>query len=144
MNIHNYIYTAAGLALFYVGLRIFAGGMKVLAVPDHLNLFLGSQMWMFVGGVLVTMLWQSSSLSTTAIVALVASSAVKLPAAVAFVLGANIATSFTAHIAAAFVSNGYPSGDAARIAVVHTAVNTAMAVVLLPFCKQIAQLVSKF
>ena len=70
---NNYVQVIAGLVVFYVGLKMFAGGMKSMAVPTHLNYWLGHPLWMFVGGIVLTMLWQSSSLSTTAIVALVAS-----------------------------------------------------------------------
>ena len=140
---NNYVQVIAGLVVFYVGLKMFASGMKSMAVPEHLEYWLGHPLWMFVGGIVLTILWQSSSLSTTAIVALVASGVVPLPAAVGFILGANIGTSATAHIAAIMVSNGYPSGDALRIAIVHTSVNCLMAVTLLPFAHHIARLVSK-
>ena len=86
----------------------------------------------------MTLLWQSSSLSTTAIIALVASGAVPLPAAVAAVLGANIGTTGTIWLAGLFVSDGLPKGDTLRIAMAHTGMNLLMAVSLLPcasYCK---------
>ena len=139
----NYVQVIAGLVVFYVGLKMFAGGMKSMAVPSHLNYWLGHPLWMFVGGIAVTILWQSSSLSTTLIVGLVASGIVPLPAAIAFTLGANIGTTFTAHLTAWFLSSGPPSGDTLRIAVVHTLVNLLMALGLLPFVHHIARLVSR-
>jgi len=99
---------------------------------------------MFFGGIIMTLLWQSSSLSTTAIIALVASGAVPLPAAIAAVLGANIGTTGTIWLAGILVSDGMPKGDTLRIAMAHTGVNLLMAVALLPFCEPIARYLSKF
>ena len=139
----NYVQVIAGLVVFYVGLKMFAGGLKSLGDIAHLAWFTGSPTYMFFGGIVMTMAWQSSSLSTTAIVALVASGAVPLHAAIACILGANLGTTFTAHLAAFLVSDGIPKGDTFRIAAVHTGVNLLMAVGLLPFAHHIARLVSK-
>ena len=65
---------------------------------------------MFVGGICMTLLWQSSSLSTTAIIGLVASGALPLPAAIGAVLGANIGTTGTIWLAGILVSDGMPVG----------------------------------
>ena len=75
--------TLIGLVVFYIGLKMFSGGMKSMGNLDHLSYFIHNPYWMFLGGICMTLLWQSSSLSTTAIIALVASGAVPLPAAVA-------------------------------------------------------------
>ena len=133
-----------GLVIFYVGLKMFSGGMKSMGNLEHLNFFLGSPIYMFIGGIAMTLLWQSSSLSTTAIIALVASGAIPLPAAIACVLGANIGTTGTIWLAGFFVSDGMPKGDTLRIAVVHTGANLLMAIALLPFCSQIAKYVERF
>jgi len=133
-----------GLVIFYVGLKMFSGGMKSMGNLDHLNFFLGNPVYMFIGGIAMTLLWQSSSLSTTAIIALVASGAIPLPAAIACVLGANIGTTGTIWLAGFFVSDGMPKGDTLRIAVVHTGANLLMAIALLPFCSQIAKYVERF
>ena len=61
---------------------MFSGGMKSMGNLDHLSYFIHNPLWMFLGGIIMTLLWQSSSLST-AIIFLVASGAVPLPAAVA-------------------------------------------------------------
>ena len=92
----------------------------------------------------MTLAWQSSSLSTTAIIALVASGALPLPAAVAAVLGANLGTTGTIWLAGILVSDGMPKGDTLRIAVVHSGANLLMAAGLLPFVHHIAKAVSKF
>ena len=111
---------------------------------DHLQFFLGNPIYMFIGGIVMTLLWQSSSLSTTAIIALVASGALLLPAAIACVLGANIGTTGTIWLAGFFVSDGMPKGDTLRIAMAHIGMNLMMAVMLLPFVSHIGKFLGKF
>ena len=120
---NNYVYTAIGLVVFYIGLKMFSGGMKSMGNIDHLQWFLGNPIYMFFGSIVMTLAWQSSSLSTTAIIALVASGVLPLPAAVAAVLGANIGTTGTIWLAGLLVSDGMPRGDTLRIAMIHTGVN---------------------
>ena len=140
---NNYVYTAIGLVVFYVGLKMFSGGMKSMGNIDHLTWFLGNPIYMFFGSIAMTLAWQSSSLSTTAIIALVASGVLPLPAAVAAVLGANIGTTGTIWLAGLLVSDGMPKGDTLRIAMIHTGVNLLMALSLLPFVNHIAKYVGK-
>lgn len=145
MDLGNPVITAlVGLVVFYIGLKMFSGGMKSMGNMDHLSYFIHNPYWMFLGGIVMTLLWQSSSLSTTAIIALVASGAVPLPAAVAAVLGANIGTTGTIWLAGVLVSDGMPKGDTLRIAMAHTGVNLLMAVSLLPFVHHIARFLSRF
>ena len=140
MDLGNPVITAlVGLIIFYVGLKTFSGGMKSMGNIEHLSWFLGNPLYMFAGGIIMTLLWQSSSLSTTAIIALVASGALPLPAAIAAVLGANIGTTGTIWLAGLFVSDGMPKGDTLRIAMAHTGVNLFMAATLLPFVSHIAR-----
>lgn len=140
---NNYVYTAIGLVVFYIGLKMFSGGMKSMGNIDHLQWFLGNPIYMFFGSIVMTLAWQSSSLSTTAIIALVASGVLPLPAAVAAVLGANIGTTGTIWLAGLLVSDGMPRGDTLRIAMIHTGVNLLMAISLLPFVNHIAKFVGK-
>ena len=133
------ITTLVGLVVFYIGLKMFSGGMKSMGNLDHLSYFIHNPLWMFLGGIIMTLLWQSSSLSTTAIIALVVSGAVPLPAAIAAVLGANVGTTGTIWLAGAFVSDGLPRGDTLRIAMAHTGMNLLMALSLLPFVHYIAR-----
>ena len=145
MELGNPVITVLiGLVIFYIGLKMFSGGMKDMGNLEHLNFFLGNPFYMFFGGIIMTLLWQSSSLSTTAIIALVASGALPLPAAVACVLGANIGTTGTIWLAGFFVSDGMPKGDTLRIAMAHTGMNLLMAVALLPFVGHIARFLGKF
>ena len=138
------IITLVGLVVFYIGLKMFAGGMKAMGNIEHLQYFMGNPYWMFFGGIVCTLLWQSSSLSTTAIVGLVASGALPLPSAIAAVLGANIGTTGTIWLAGLMVSDGIPTGTTRHIALVHTSVNALMAVTLLPFIQPIAKFISRF
>jgi len=145
MELGNPVITAlVGLVVFYIGLKMFSGGMKSMGNLDHLSFFTHNIYWMFIGGIVMTLLWQSSSLSTTAIIALVASGAIPLPAAIAAVLGANIGTTGTIWLAGILVSDGMPKGDTLRIAIAHTGVNLFMAATLLPFVGRIAQFLSRF
>ena len=138
------ITTLVGLVIFYIGLKTFSGGMKSMGNMDHLQFFLGNPIYMFFGGIIMTLLWQSSSLSTTAIIALVASGALPLPAAIACVLGANIGTTGTIWLAGFFVADGMPKGDTLRIAMAHTGMNLLMAIALLPFVGHIARVLGRF
>ena len=145
MELGNPALTAiVGLVVFYIGLKMFSGGMKAMGNIDHLQWFLGNPIYMFFGGIIMTLLWQSSSLSTTAIIGLVAGGALPLPAAIGAVLGANIGTTGTIWLAGLLVSDGMPTGITKHIAMVHTGVNLLMSVVLLPFAHNIARLVSRF
>lgn len=137
------ITTLVGLVIFYIGLKTFSGGMKSMGNMEHLNWFLGNPIYMFFGGIIMTLLWQSSSLSTTAIIALVAAGALPLPAAIACVLGANLGTTGTIWIAGLLVSDGMPKGDTLRIAMAHTGMNLLMALALLPFVGRIGQFLMK-
>jgi len=144
MDLGNPVITVlVGIVIFYIGLKMFSGGMKSMGNMEHFNYFIHNPLWMFLGGIVMTLLWQSSSLSTTAIIALVASGAVPLPAAIAAVLGANIGTTGTIWIAGLLVSDGMPKGDTLRIAMAHTGVNLVMALSMLPFVNHIARLLTR-
>ena len=141
---NSYVQAFVGLVVFYIGLKMFSGGMKSLGDIEDLQWFLGSPYWMFLGGIVMTLLWQSSSLSTTAIIGLVASGALPLPGAIGAVLGANIGTTGTIWIAGLLVSDGMPQGTTRQIALVHTGVNVLMGLGLLPFVGVITRFVVKF
>mgnify|MGYP001367013414 CR=1 FL=1 len=134
-----YFKIIVGLVIFYLGLKTFAGGVKSLGNPEYLQSFVSNPLWAFVGGIVCTILWQSSSLSTTTIVALVSTGVLPMPSAIAAVLGANIGTTGTIWLAGFFVSDGMPTGATRQIAFIHTGVNTLMAVTLLPFVQPIAR-----
>ena len=133
-----------GLILTYVGLKMFAGGMKSLGSVEQLQPFIDNPYWMFFGGLVCTLLWQSSSLTSAAIVGLVASGILPLPSAIAAVLGANIGTTGTIWLAGFFVSDGLPTGETRQIALMHTGANLLMAVALLPWVHPIARFLARF
>jgi len=144
MELGNPVITAlVGLVIFYIGLKMFSGGMKSMGNLEHLSYFTNNIVFMFFGGIVMTLLWQSSSLSTTAIIALVASGAIPLPAAIACVLGANLGTTGTIWLAGVLVSDGMPKGDTLRIAIAHTGVNLFMAATLLPWVGAIAKFLTR-
>ena len=144
MELGNPVITAlVGLVVFYIGLKMFSGGMKSMGNMEHLTFFLGNPIYMFFGGIVMTLLWQSSSLSTTAIIALVASGALPLPVAIGAVLGANIGTTGTIWLAGLLVSDGMPKGDTLRIALAHSGANLFMSIMLLPWVHHIARFLSK-
>ena len=123
---------------------MFSGGMKEMGNIGHLSYFLHNPYYMFFGAIVCTLLWQSSSLSTTAIIGLVASGALPLPSAIAAILGANLGTTGTIWLAGLAVSEGLPSGITKQVALVHTGVNALMAIALLPFIQPIARFISRF
>ena len=144
MELGNPVITVlVGLVVFYIGLKMFSGGMKSMGNLEHLNFFLGNPIYMFFGGIVMTLLWHSSSLSTTAIIALVASGALPLPAAIGAVLGANIGTTGTIWLAGLLVSDGMPKGDTLRIALAHSGANLFMSIMLLPWVHHIARFLGK-
>ena len=61
MDLGNPVITAlVGLVVFYIGLKMFSGGMKSMGNMDHLSFFIHNPYWMFLGGIVMTLLWQSS------------------------------------------------------------------------------------
>ena len=145
MEFNNPVFqTLLGLVIFYIGLKMFSGGMKSMSHLEHLEHFTHNPYWMFFGAIVCTLLWQSSSLTTTAVIGLVASGALPLPSAIAAILGANVGTTGTIWIAGILVSDGLPTGITKQVALVHTGVNTVMAIALLPFIQPISRFISKF
>jgi len=145
MEFNNPVFqTLIGLVVFYIGLKMFSGGMKSMGHLEQLEWFLGNPYWMFLGSIGCTLLWQSSSLTTTAVIGLVASGTLPLPSAIAAILGANVGTTGTIWIAGILVSDGIPTGITKQVALVHTGVNTVMAIALLPFIQPIARFISRF
>ena len=145
MEFNNPIFQALlGLVIFYIGMKMFSGGMKSMSHLENLQWFISNPYWMCLGAIVCTLLWQSSSLTTTAVIGLVASGALPLPSAIAAILGANVGTTGTIWIAGILVSDGMPVGITKQVALVHTGVNAIMAVALLPFIHPIAKFISKF
>ena len=47
------IQTLGGLVIFYIGLKLFSGGMKAMGKIEHLEAFISNPYWMFFGGLCV-------------------------------------------------------------------------------------------
>ena len=47
-----------GLVIFYIGLKMFSGGMKSMGNMEHLTWFLGNPIYMFFGGIIMTLACQ--------------------------------------------------------------------------------------
>ena len=57
MELGNPIITVlVGLVVFYIGLKMFSGGMKSMGNMEHLTFFLGNPIYMFFGGIVMTLL----------------------------------------------------------------------------------------
>jgi Na+/phosphate symporter len=55
-----------------------------------------------------------------------------------------VGTTGTIWIAGMLVSDGIPTGITKQVALVHTGVNTIMAIALLPFVQPISRFISRF
>ncbi len=131
---------AIGLALFGIGLLLFSTSLKALATPAWLIAADGP--WtMCAIALIVTLIVQSSSLTTSLLVGIAASGTLGLPAVVGGLIGANLGTTLTAWIAAIATGMG---AEARHAAMVHTLLNLGMAVVALPFAYRIAAIVGRF
>ena len=85
------------LYLFLVGVRMLEGGIKGISGGADESLFHGitNPLAALAVGILATVLVQSSSVTTSTIVALVAAGSLPMEAAVPMVMGANIGTTVT-------------------------------------------------
>ena len=117
-----------GLLLFIIGLKGMGIGLKMAANKEWLQP-IDNPYIMFLVAIGVTLLWQSSSLTTALLVSLVATGQISLAAALGGILGANIGTTGTSHLSALF-GEGY-NGVGRATAYYHTAVNFVMAIALL-------------
>ncbi len=119
---------AIGLALFFFGMKIMGRGLKVAESPEWLAPV--DNPYLMAGLALaVTMVWQSSSLTTALLVPLAATGQIGLATAIGGMLGANVGTTFTAHLAALF-GDGY-GGVGRAAAFAHTGLNLVMAAAFL-------------
>ncbi len=120
---------AVGMVIFYLGFQVIGVGLKGATNESWLIAIDRWPMLMFLASIAATLAWQSSSLTTALLVAMVASGRIGLPAAFAGILGANVGTTGTAHLAA-WISGGY-AGQALAAAKYHTIVNLTMAAIFL-------------
>ena len=139
----NTLNIIGGMVLFYIGIKMFSGGFKSLGDTAWLQWFIANPWLMFVGSIGCTLVWQSSSLTTAAVVGLVASGVCPLPAAIAAILGANVGTTGTIWIAGLLATDLRLTGDALRIALVHTGFNLTAALLSLPWVGHVARVLQR-
>ena len=123
------------LYFFLTGVELLSGGFKTLGKDFVDGLFQGVSNpigGLFVG-LLATVLVQSSSVSTSVIVGLVASSVVGIDDAVPMIMGANIGTTVTNILASlGYLRRGDDFRRAFAAATVHDFFNLLAVAVLLP------------
>ncbi|MEA2002960.1 MAG: Na/Pi symporter [Actinomycetota bacterium] len=129
------IFLIAGIALIFITLMFITRNMRVLVaarIERSLNAALAKSGTVgIVVGMLVTIAVQSSSITTSILIPLVASGILLVRNAYPITLGANIGTTVTALIAAL----GIGEIDGLTIAVTHTVFNTAGILLIYPWSK---------
>jgi len=130
------VFLALGLGLIFLALTFITRNMRMLVagqVQKAMNRFIGGGGGAFgiVVGILVTIAVQSSSITTSILVPLVAAGVLTLRSAYPITVGANIGTTVTALIASLAVL--LPAG--LTIALVHTLFNITAMVLIFPLKK---------
>ena len=95
-------YTAVGgLGIFFLGLRFLSESLQSMAgsfIQRLINVATSNRFTAVIVGIVVTMIVQSSSISTVMVVGLVNAGLMKLTQAIGVILGANIGTTVTGWI----------------------------------------------
>lgn len=124
------------LYFFLVGVKTLSGGLKMMGEGFAQSLFdLTSNPFIsLMAGMLATVLFQSSSVTTSIIVGLVAAGTISVGGAIPMIMGANIGTSVTNTL----VSLGYVNDNtnfkrAFAAATVHDFFNILSVLIILPF-----------
>lgn len=102
-SVQVFVALAAGLLLFFAGLRVMTGSLKMLAGagrPVALARWSGNRFSAFMYGVLFTSLTQSSSLTTVLVVGAVDAGLLPFRPALAMIIGANVGTTVTGQLLA--------------------------------------------
>ena len=123
------------LYVFLVGVSVLGGSFKLMGggfAKGLLNVTSNPLLGLF-SGMFATVLFQSSSVTTSIIVGLVASSALPLGGAIPMVMGANLGTSVTnTLVSLGYLKNQKHFRDAFAAATVHDIFNILTVLVLLP------------
>ena len=123
------------LYVFLVGVSVLGGSFKYLGggfAEGLLNVTSNPILGLF-SGMLATVLFQSSSVTTSIIVGLVASSALPLGGAIPMIMGANLGTSVTnSLVSLGYLKNQKHFRDAFAAATVHDLFNILTVAVMLP------------
>ena len=123
------------LYVFLVGVKVLGGSFKFLGggfAEGLLNVTSNPILGLF-SGMLATVLFQSSSVTTSIIVGLVASSSLPLGGAIPMIMGANLGTSVTnSLVSLGYLKNQKHFRDAFAAATVHDLFNILTVAVMLP------------
>ncbi len=136
---NGWVVLATGGAVLFLALRLLVRMLRAITADTseraiHTYL-LADAPRAFVLGLLVTMMVQSSSVTTSVVVPLVAAGVYSVAQIFPFVVGANVGTTLTALLAAlALASAGGPAGEAAlEVGFAHLCFNLFGAGLFLPF-----------
>ncbi len=123
------------LYLFLVGVKTLSGGLKLMGDDFARSLFdmTSHPITSFMAGMLATVLFQSSSVTTSIIVGLVGAGTISVGGAVPMIMGANLGTSVTNSIVSlAYAKDKINFKRAFAAATVHDFFNILTVAVLLP------------
>jgi phosphate:Na+ symporter len=102
VDLFTIFYTAiGGLGLFFLGLRFLSESLQSIAgsfIQRLINVATSNRFTAVIVGVIVTVIVQSSSISTVMVVGLVNAGLMKLTQAIGVILGANVGTTITGWI----------------------------------------------
>ena len=134
--IFRILLVTALLYFFLVGVKCLSGGLKMMGGDFAKTLFAMSErpFVSLMAGMLATVLFQSSSVTTSIIVGLVASGSLSIGGAVPMIMGANLGTSVTnTLVSLGYVKNNANFKKAFAAATVHDFFNILSVMILLPF-----------
>lgn len=123
------------LYLFLIGVKSLSGGMKLMGSGFANTLFemAGHPIVSLMMGMLATVLFQSSSVTTSIIVGLVSAGTLNISGAIPMIMGANLGTSVTnTIISLGYVRNKANFKKAFAAATVHDFFNILTVMILLP------------
>ncbi len=131
----NFLLFVFFLYLFFLSIELMGSAFKGFG-RDFAERFISTTSNPFVGlfiGILTTSIAQSSSLTTSIIVGMVASGTITIPNAIPIIMGANIGTTVTSLIVAmAHINRKQEFRKAFAGATVHDAFNVLSVIVLMP------------
>jgi len=132
---HAFLSLLVGLTMLFASIRFLSSMLRLVVIGQlkrNLNRYVFEKpLNSFLTGVGATVVLQSSSVTTSLMVPLVATGSVKLKHAFPFIMGANIGTTTTALLAALF--NTENPQIALSVAFIHILFNLLGVLVFLPF-----------
>lgn len=137
LSSNPYLTLPIGLLALFFSLQYLAHLLKAIVI-DHtaekLNRYVfGTPLRSLLSGFVTTAAVQSSSMTISLLVPLVATAKVSLDRAFPFIMGANIGTTTTAVMAAFFMGKGDLAGAAMAVACTHVLFNVLGVLILFPF-----------